>query len=84
MSYEKWLKFLNGEYKMKYIFFFEIKVDYKKFFIIMFVNIFLRWIIDGKNVNVFVIIDQSKIVDFMKEIISYFKGIMWILDRNNN
>ncbi|ADQ05955.1 transcriptional regulator, AraC family [Caldicellulosiruptor hydrothermalis 108] len=84
MSYEKWLKFLNGEYKMQYIPSFEIKADYKKLSTIMFANTLSRWIIDGKNANVFVIIDQSKIVNLMKEIISYPKGIMWILDRNNN
>ncbi|WPX08561.1 helix-turn-helix domain-containing protein [Anaerocellum danielii] len=84
MSYEKWLKFLNGEYKMKYIPSFEIKADYKKLSTIIFANTLSRWIIDGKNANVFVIIDQSKIVDLMKEIISYPKGIMWILDKDNN
>jgi len=84
MSYEKWLKFLNGEYKMQYIPSFEIKADYKKLSTIMFANTLSRWIIDGKNANVFVIIDQNKIVNLMKEIIGYPKGIMWILDRDNN
>jgi len=84
MSYEKWLEFLSGEYKMKYISSFRIKADYKNLSTIVFANTLSRWIIDGKNANVFVIIDQSKIVSTMKEIVSYPKGIMWILDRDNN
>lgn len=84
MSYEKWLKFLSGEYKMKYIPSFNIKADYKNLSTIVFANTLSRWIIDGKNANVFVIIDQSKIVSTMKEIVSYPKGILWILDRDNN
>jgi len=84
MSYEKWLEFLSGEYKMKYISSFKIKADYKNLSTIVFANTLSRWIIDGKNANVFVIIDQSKIVSTMKEIISYPKGAMWILDRDNN
>lgn len=83
MSYEKWIEFLNGEYKMKYIPSFKIKADYKNLSTIVFANTLSRWIIDGKNANVFVIIDQSKIESTMKEIISYPKGILWILDREN-
>lgn len=84
LNYDKWKELLNGEYQLKYIPSFKVKADYKEMQTILFANTLSRWNINGKNANVFVIIDQSKIINLMKEIISYPKGIIWILDRDNN
>lgn len=84
LDYDRWIKLLNGDYQMKYIPSFEIKSDYKKLQTILFANTLTKWNIDGKYANVFVIIDQSKITELMKEIVSYPKGIIWILDKDNN
>lgn len=83
-NYNLWTEFLNGNYQYKYIPQFQWQSNYRTINSIVFAHTLNRWYIEGKYANFFVLVDYSRITNLMKEIISYPKGILWVLDSDNN